>query len=62
MGRLKPDIDGDVELFNIQGLEADEKRRQHIIQRMKEYQHTVMCQQKTPCVHWGTVLLIVGPV
>jgi len=52
MERLKTYIDGDVEFFNIQevswppSLEADEKRRQHIIQIMEEYQNIVMCQQK----------------
>jgi len=55
MERLKTDIDDDVEFFNIQevvwppNLLADEKRRRHIIQRMKEYQQTVMCQKNSMC-------------
>jgi len=55
MERLKTDIDDDVEFFNIQevvwppNLLADEKRRQHVIQRMEEYQQTVMCQKNSMC-------------
>jgi len=51
MERLKTEIDGDVEFFNIQevawppSLEASEKRRQRVIQEMEEYQHTVMSKK-----------------